>query len=899
MSVATPVVGARRRLNPFLFPSDVDFWLILLVAALVGASLELFAWIHLATVSQAQAQQAACLNVGLPTSAAQAQGAWLALLEKCQGTFDHAKALWMFGGAVLVLLVATIVYRLIPAVMIRRSGYVKLEPDDAGDIMAVLDGLCREAELRRTPTFLVSPNSGAAVGMAMGTSRHPYVVLMAGLLQRYRRDPAAFAGVIRHELAHLRNGDVGKTYFALAAWWAFIFAALLPFAAAMLLHPSFSGRVLWDLGWRTVALALIVYLTRSAVLRQRELYADVRASVWDSASGGLRRLLSGMKAGPAAPWQRPFANHPLPLERQRVVDDTDSLFRIGFWTVFGAGLTFALAFPNVAAMLVAAFTGISGAVTGLTTVLIASTLAALILAPLTVGVVGLGLWRAEFGSVMRGRRAPGVAIPAVALALGTALGGVLSYQSAGGLSGVSMEALLGYAVLYIVWVVLMLVLYAALLQWIRAGALPWLQALAIRRDARRGAALGLAIATALVSGGLGLLFFYRSFIQLGREVLGAGEVGVGLVLLVMIAGLLLAQPLLVPAGVSLWAFPFSSTLLRARAQPPGAGDLFLETGTDRPPFVTSHPLQPGYALHAGSIAAIVGWILLLIHQLLNARSWEPGVVLPLAAMVLPQAIVAALVARRVAVLPVLHGVMAASVAGLLIAVGYEAAKILLAHRDLGGALNAGSLVVNAGVLIALPAAWLSARWMPRQHASGARPAVPATVAWAAVTGAAIVIVGAAAGVLAGVINYPPLDQAEAATLASIASPSLPQFSGELGVQSTADQFVAFAGSHDQQRVALNVTCQYGSQAAANICAAGGPRGSVILLVESGSQFYRFDIGQNAAGVDVVLGARTPASLVLKGSFMVVNGSNVGENARLLTSLGLKQYFLLQPVGSGS
>ena len=145
-----------------------------------------------------------------------------------------------------------------------------------------------------------------------------------------------------------------------------------------------------------------------------------------------------MKPRPATLLRRLFAKHPRPQERQAAVDDTDSLFAIGFRAVFGAGLTFALAFPNVAAMLVAAFTGVSGAVTGLTTVLIASTLAALILAPLTVGVVGLGLWRATFGSVMRGRRSPPVAILAVALALGTALGGLLSYESAGGMSGASM-----------------------------------------------------------------------------------------------------------------------------------------------------------------------------------------------------------------------------------------------------------------------------------------------------------------------------------------------------------------------------------------------------------------------------------------------------------------------------
>jgi len=899
MSVAAPVAGVRRRLNPFLFPSDVDFWLILLVAALVGASLELFAWIHLATVSQAQARQAACLTVGLPTSAAEAQAAWLSLLEKCQGTFDHVKALWMFGGAVLVLLVAALIYRLMPAIMMRRSGYVKLEPRDAGDIMGVLDGLCREAELRRMPTFLVCPNSGAAIGMAMGTSRRPYVVLMAGLLSRYRRDPAAFTAVLRHELAHLRNGDVGKTYFALAVWWAFVLAALVPFAVAMVLHPSFIGRTLWDLGWRTAALTLIVYLTRSAVLRQRELYADVRASVLDGPGGRLRQLLGAMKPGPATLVRRLFARHPPPQDRQHVMDDTDSLFRIGFWTSFGAGLTFALAFPNIAAMLVAAFTGISSAVTGLTTVLVASTIAALILAPLTVGVVGLGLWRATFGSVMRGSRAPTVVISAVALALGTALGGVLSYESAGAASGPSIAASLAYGVLYIVWVLVMLGLYAGLLAWIEAGALPWLQAVAVRRDARRGAVVGLAIATALISGVVGLLFFYRSFIQLGRLVFGSGELGIGLVLIVVMTGLLLVQPLLVPAVISLWAFPFASTLLRGRSQP--AVDLFLETGPDQPQLARSAPLQPRYALRAGIIAAIAGWSLLLIHALLNARSWEPGVVLPLTAMVLPQGIVAALVARRVSVLPVLHGLMAASVAGLLIAVGYEAARLLLAHVDPSSSVTVGSLVVNAGVVIALPAAWLSARWTRwRQRSAGAH-GLPGMVAWCAVVGVAIAIAGAATGVTAGVIAFTPLDKAEAAMLATIASPSQPQFAGEVGVQSTAEQFVAFTSSQDQHTVTLDITCQYVAHANRDICRAGvATGGTVILFVSSKSQVYAFAISQNTlTGAQVVAGAQSQGSLLVKGSFTVVNRTNVGGSASVLASLGVKKLFLLQPVGPGS
>ena len=54
--------------------------------------------------------------------------------------------------------------------------------------------------------------------------------------------------------------------------------------------------------WRLAALALLVYLTRNAVLRSREVYADVRASIHDGRGrGACVALLAGLPA-PAAGW---------------------------------------------------------------------------------------------------------------------------------------------------------------------------------------------------------------------------------------------------------------------------------------------------------------------------------------------------------------------------------------------------------------------------------------------------------------------------------------------------------------------------------------------------------------------------------------------------------------------
>lgn len=78
-----------------------------------------------------------------------------------------------------------------------------------------------------------------------------------------------------HELSHLRNKDVDKTYFSVAAGCAFVIAALIPFAFSLLNN---SGAEVFNASWRVIALVLLVYLTLAAVVRSREFYADVRAS---------------------------------------------------------------------------------------------------------------------------------------------------------------------------------------------------------------------------------------------------------------------------------------------------------------------------------------------------------------------------------------------------------------------------------------------------------------------------------------------------------------------------------------------------------------------------------------------------------------------------------------------
>ncbi|HSO01075.1 MAG TPA: M56 family metallopeptidase, partial [Gaiellaceae bacterium] len=325
----------RPRLNPFAFPSDTVFRFGLLVVAVLGANLYVWQWIASTTRSTDEHLQGtrACLAV-----VAQGPDAF----SGCVSDLYRYQVSWMVGGTIALALASSAILLAYPVWIARRRRLVPLSADDAPAAVARVRELAAELGVD-SPALLWNPLDASPTGLAFGRPGRYAVAVGGGLVVKQATDPAAFDAVVRHELAHLRNRDVGVTYLTLATWYAFLAVAVLPFAVTLLTD---SRNPFLGVTWRLLALALLVYLTRNAVLRSREVYADVRASTTDGPEGALRRVVGGLPARRRDLLGRTRAVPPPAAERLSGIDVTRPLFPLGVAAAFAAGLSSTIAYES-------------------------------------------------------------------------------------------------------------------------------------------------------------------------------------------------------------------------------------------------------------------------------------------------------------------------------------------------------------------------------------------------------------------------------------------------------------------------------------------------------------------------------------------------------------------------
>jgi Zn-dependent protease with chaperone function len=737
------------RLNPFAFPSETGFRFVLLIVAVLGSSLLLWGTIYEALPATRNYKESEYARCALQADPSDTSGTYfdrtqrLLLNNECTATADRQEAVWMLVGSLVVLGVGVLIYWTAPLRRVRQSRLVGID-DSVPEITACLDETRRATDLAIHPVYMWNPLDAAATGLAFGRWGRYCIALTGGLITQIYTDLPAFRAVVLHELAHVRNADIDRTYFSNALWYAFILAGVLPFAATRVVSGRAPAETL-DLSWRILPLVILVYVTRNSVLRAREIYADVRASTWEGPSGALRRTLAALPRLPHR-WSALWQLHPDPGLRRRALDDTRPLFRIDFWVAFGAGLTAGITLSNMVILL--------GLLVPMPIAIVRPLGAALVCAPLAAGVIGASVWRATFAAIADGQRPRGVGRAGIAMAAGLILGQEIAFGGAdisrgfgpiGGGSPVMFD---------LVWGALLSAVLFTFFRWVGASASAWLEVTVDDASPGNTYRTGLTIAGALLGAWLGLLFFVYLGIRTGGNTFtwddlqsaASGDLAVSAgsqawapesleqastVILVALQVLVLVSLLVFTC------YPLAAWVYRhRRAAPTVAGWAFL----DSPQAVVHIPLLPPLQPGRSALVALCGS---LVYCVVTGMAYgalsQPRTMLPngfddvaawtqygtLSLAVTLQAIVAVSVAAWVRRLAALHGLFAAFLAGSLMGcgtLGILAALGLLWEDASLGFLFVSSLVV-LGACVAAPlaviAAWIASRMRGLTHSSRA------------------------------------------------------------------------------------------------------------------------------------------------------------------------------------
>ncbi|MEU8143257.1 M48 family metalloprotease [Nonomuraea sp. NPDC048901] len=351
MTAAGEMVSGRR-LNPFTLPSSTTSRFLILITATIACSLYLALFLFELRLRVAylpeHVRHAECLS-SLRSGARSVEPTLLVdRYGECTAGVTAAEALLPIGSLVVPALCALLLYAFHPLWAFRR-GLMALAEVSSGeahaDLVRRFTSIAEEEAPGRNVRLLVDPGRGEVTGRALGLPRRHMVVLSMGLVLAHATTPAITEAVLRHELAHIRNRDVGIAHFTVAIWWSFLLTACVPALVATAIWVP--GDLLTQCARLTV-MTLVLWLARTAVLRAREHHADVRAGDTAERQETMAAAIETASSNRRYPGPlRFFSSHPARRYRLDVLNEPGRLLRLDQWEMFSAGSLAGLGFAPV------------------------------------------------------------------------------------------------------------------------------------------------------------------------------------------------------------------------------------------------------------------------------------------------------------------------------------------------------------------------------------------------------------------------------------------------------------------------------------------------------------------------------------------------------------------------
>jgi Zn-dependent protease with chaperone function len=282
---------------------------------------------------------------------------------------DLARYLGLPAGLLLLIAGSALwIYRRHPRRIQQQKKVHPLDPQKDGDILEEVRGMSVLAGLPQPPRLEISPGFRGQGGQAFGLPGRYVIRLDGGIRLLKRKAHASFRAILLHEIGHIANQDVNRTYLTQALWNALVVFIFIPLGLLMGVffaqgvYTRFQdGFTLDDLVHVATVnvpalllfclrLGFIVYLVafiRAGILRVREEYADWRAVAWGEEQGLLAVLKANAAAGTKTGMSSWLRLHPAAQERIKTVQDPARLFRLSLDLPFVTGILLAFLFSGV------------------------------------------------------------------------------------------------------------------------------------------------------------------------------------------------------------------------------------------------------------------------------------------------------------------------------------------------------------------------------------------------------------------------------------------------------------------------------------------------------------------------------------------------------------------------
>ncbi|MEO5337955.1 MAG: zinc metalloprotease HtpX [Magnetospirillum sp. WYHS-4] len=208
---------------------------------------------------------------------------------------------WAVAGGVLVLALTP---QVSPRLVLRLYGAQEIQPEalpEAYDILAVLAG---RAELPARPRLYYLPSS-VPTAFAVGDERQAAIAVTDGLLRRLT--PRELAGVLAHEISHIRNRDLRLMNLAdvmSRVTRAMSFAGLFLLIFVLPVWLARGEGVPWLLVLVLTFAPSLGSLLQLALSRAREFDADLDAAGLTGDPVGLASALEKLHSAEGGIWQR-------------------------------------------------------------------------------------------------------------------------------------------------------------------------------------------------------------------------------------------------------------------------------------------------------------------------------------------------------------------------------------------------------------------------------------------------------------------------------------------------------------------------------------------------------------------------------------------------------------------